>query len=130
MWWFNVLFGAVTLQSGVQSQVESYQRLKNGTWCFLVNTQRYKVRIKGKVVQSKEWRSASLHHGVVAIEKGTFGSPSTKVANSLIRLEVNVIRDWSSNSLTSKLLSHYAIPRQLVFQEFLIRFQITKYNNP
>ena len=30
---------------------------KNGTWCRL-NTQYYKVRIKGKVEQSMEWSSA------------------------------------------------------------------------
>ena len=48
----------------------------------LLNTQHYKVRIKGKVEQSREWRSAfPLHLGVVAIEKRAFGSPSTKVAN-------------------------------------------------
>ena len=47
----------------------------------LLNTQQYKVRIKGKVKQSKEWSSAPLHLGVVAIEKGAFGSLSTTVAN-------------------------------------------------
>ena len=47
----------------------------------LLNTQYYKVRIKGKVEHSREWSSAPLHHSVVAIEKGSFGSPSTKVAN-------------------------------------------------
>ena len=49
----------------------------------LLNTQYYKVRIKGKVEQSREWSSAlPLHLGVVAIEKGAFGSPLTKVANN------------------------------------------------
>ena len=45
----------------------------------LLNTQQYKVRIKGKVEQSKEW-SSTLPYTlvVVAIEKGAFGSPSTK----------------------------------------------------
>ena len=48
----------------------------------LLSTQHYKVRIKGKVEQSKEWSSPSPHNlGVAAIEKGVFGSPSTKVAN-------------------------------------------------
>ena len=49
---------------------------------YLLNTQHYKVRIKGKVGQSWE-RSIGppLHFGVVAIEKGAFGSPSTTVAN-------------------------------------------------
>ena len=41
----------------------------------LLNTQQYKVRIEGKVEQSRERRSAL---GVVAIEKGAFWSPSTK----------------------------------------------------
>ena len=48
----------------------------------LLNTQHYKVRIKGKVEQSREWSSVPpLHLGIVAIEKGAFGSPSTKLAN-------------------------------------------------
>ena len=40
----------------------------------LLNTHHYKIRIKGKMKQSWEL-------GVVAIENGTFGSPSTTVAN-------------------------------------------------
>ena len=44
----------------------------------LLNTQYFKGRIKGKVEQSME-KSSAL--GVVAIEKGAFGSPSTTVAN-------------------------------------------------
>ena len=47
----------------------------------LLNTQHYKVRIKGKVEQSWEGVATPLHLGVVAIEKGAFGSPSTMVAN-------------------------------------------------
>ena len=39
----------------------------------LLNTQNYKVHIKGKVEQSWD--------GVVAIKKGAFRSPSTKFAN-------------------------------------------------
>ena len=46
----------------------------------LLNTQHYKVRIKGKVEQSREWSSAFPTLNVVAIEKGAFGSPSTMVA--------------------------------------------------
>ena len=38
----------------------------------LLNTQHYKVQIKGKEEESKE---------CVAIKKGAFGSPSTKVTN-------------------------------------------------
>ena len=44
----------------------------------LLNTQQYKVRIKGKVEQSKETSSAL---GEVAIEKRAFWSLSTAVAN-------------------------------------------------
>ena len=42
----------------------------------LLNTQRYKVRIKGKVEQPRETSSA-----IPYTEKGAFGSPSTMVAN-------------------------------------------------
>ena len=42
----------------------------------LLNTQQYKVHIKGKVEQRPP-----LHLGVVAIEKGAFWSPSTMVTN-------------------------------------------------
>ena len=50
-------------------------------YAALLNTQYYKVRIKGEMEQSRELSSASPHLGVVATEKGVFGSPSTKVAN-------------------------------------------------
>ena len=50
-------------------------------YASLLNTQHYKVGIKGKVEQSRERSSAPLHLGLVAIEKGAFWSPSTKVAN-------------------------------------------------
>ena len=56
----------------------------------LFNTQHYKVRIKGKMGQSWERSSAIPHLGVVAIEKGTFGSPSTMVAN-FTYLCINII---------------------------------------
>ena len=46
----------------------------------LLNTQQYKVWIKGKVEKSRERSNGPLHLGVVAIEKGAFRSPSTKVA--------------------------------------------------
>ena len=56
----------------------------------LLNTQHYKVRFKGKVEQSWEWSSAlPLHLGVVAIEKGAFGSPSTMVANFTLQNSVS-----------------------------------------
>ena len=46
-------------ETGVQSQVESYQRLKKMALdATLFSTQYYKVRIKGKVEKSREWSSA------------------------------------------------------------------------
>ena len=50
----------------------------------LLNTQHYKVRIKGKVEQSRKRSGAPLHLGVVVIEKGAFESPSTIVPNNYI----------------------------------------------
>ena len=52
----------------------------------LVNTQQYKVRIKGKVEHSCE-RNSVLHLGVVAIEKGAFWSLSATVANFTLLLK-------------------------------------------
>ena len=46
---------------------------------YLLNTQHYKIWIKGKVEQPWERSSALL--GVVAIEKGVIGSPSILVVN-------------------------------------------------
>ena len=52
-------------ETGVQSEVESYQRLKK---CYfdttLLNTQDYKVRIKGKEEQPRG-RSSSLPYTTV-----------------------------------------------------------------
>ena len=46
----------------------------------LLSTQHYKVGMKSKVDQSWEWSCALPQHlGVVAIEKGALGSPTTKV---------------------------------------------------
>ena len=57
----------------------------------LLSTQHYKVRINGKVELSWEWSSAFfLHLSVVAIEKGAFGSPLTKVANLLYTIPMNI----------------------------------------
>ena len=48
----------------------------------LLNTHRYKVRIKGKVEQSREKsRALPKHLCLVAIEKGALLLPSTTVAN-------------------------------------------------
>ena len=47
----------------------------------LLKSQQCKVRIKGKVEQSRE---LPLHLGVVAIEKGAFWSPSTTTVVSYL----------------------------------------------
>ena len=48
----------------------------------LLNTQHYKVMIKGKVEQFRGKKLCPpVHCGVVAIEKEAFGSLLTKVAN-------------------------------------------------
>ena len=57
----------------------------------LLNTQQYKVRIKGKVEQSRERNSSPLHLGVVTFEKGAFLSPSTTVANFTTCVDVRVL---------------------------------------
>ena len=65
-------------QTGVQSQVESYQRPKKMVLdAALFNTQHYKVRVKGKVEQSREWSSAISY----TTEKGAFRLTSTTVTN-------------------------------------------------
>ena len=63
----------------------------------LLNTQHYKIQIKGKVKQSREWSSTLPYTLVVAIKKGAFGSPLTKVANFtrvnyFIRVKCNYTR--------------------------------------
>ena len=53
-------------ETSVQSQVESYQRLKKTVLeTFLLNTQHYKVLIKGKEEQSKEKSSAFSNTSVL-----------------------------------------------------------------
>ena len=52
----------------------------------LLNSQHYKVRIKGKVVQSKEKSyTVPIHLGFVAIELEAFGSPWNIVINVTFR---------------------------------------------
>ena len=65
---------------GVKSQFESYQRLRkmvlDSVW---LDTQHYKVEIKGKVEQSRE-RRPPLYLAIVD-KKRALGSPSTSVTN-------------------------------------------------
>ena len=51
-----------------------------------LNGQRYKVRIKGKLDQSREWsKCLSLHVGVVAIEKEPSGRPRQRSSTLLYK---------------------------------------------
>ena len=47
----------------------------------LLNTQHYKVQIKGKRSNPEKGVTPPPHLSVVAIKKGTFRSPSTTVTN-------------------------------------------------
>ena len=68
-------------ETGVQSQLESYQRLKK--WylmppCLTLSV----IRLGSRVKWFREWISALLYtSGVVAVEKRAFWSSSTTVAN-------------------------------------------------
>ena len=70
-------------ETGVQSQVESYQRLKKKWYLMppylVLSTIRWGSRIKWS--NPGNGVAPSFHHGVVAIEKEAFGSPSAKIAN-------------------------------------------------
>ena len=67
---------------------ESYHRLKE--WYLMppcLTSGTIRVRIKGKVEQSREWSSAPPQHlSVVALEKRAFWSPSTTLPTLLILL--------------------------------------------
>ena len=55
----------MVLEIGVQSNVESYQRLKKMVLdTALLTTLHYNVRIKGKVGQYREWSSAPSYTSV------------------------------------------------------------------
>ena len=59
-------------ETWVQSQVESYQRLKKMVLdASLLNTKHYKVRIKGKVEQSREGVAPSPTHWCSSYRKGS-----------------------------------------------------------
>ena len=73
------------------------------------------VRIKSKVEPSREWSSVPrLHLSVVAIEKGAFGSPSTKVTNftndryiKKLRLLIMIIKKRVEKSDQEHVLIHF-----------------------
>ena len=74
----------------------------------LLNTQHYKVQIKGSVEQSRKRSSApSLHFDVVAIEKGAYRSPSATVANFTL---LTISMQFSSISPINMTLSGVTTP--------------------
>ena len=82
----------------------SYQRLRKMVLdSTLLNIQHYKVRIKGNMGQSREWSNTLPYFCVEAIEKGPFGSPSTKVANFTYIYIYIYIYIWNKFWLVSKL---------------------------
>ena len=53
-------------KTGVQSQVKSYQKTQKMVLdATLLNTQQYKVRIEGKVEQTREWSRALPYTSVL-----------------------------------------------------------------
>ena len=75
----------------VQSQVESYKRLKK--WylihpCFTHTIIRYKSRQKW-VNPGKEY-CCPLHLGVVVVDKGAFGLPLITVANNFTKMDLTL----------------------------------------
>ena len=69
-------------ETGVQSQVDPFQRLKE--WylmlpCLTLGIIRYGLRVKWS--NPGNGVAPPIHLIVVAIEKGAFGSPLTTVAN-------------------------------------------------
>ena len=81
----------------------------------LLNTQHYQARIKGKVEQSCGNGAAPPPQrlGVVAIEMGAFGSPSTKVANFTYFKEVKKNKEkrkkWCNKEQTMNNLAWFII---------------------
>ena len=72
----------------------------------LLNTQHFKVRIKGKIEQSREWSCTLSYTCIVAGEKGAFGSPSTKVASFTFLLFSNNEYKWRQ---APKYIGHISI---------------------
>ena len=66
----------------VQSQVGVIPKTQKMVFdTAMLNAQHYNASIKAKMEQCRERTNAAQHFGVVAIEKRTFVSPSTTVAN-------------------------------------------------
>ena len=77
-------------ETWVQSQVDSYQRLKKMVLdASLLNTQHYKVRIKGKVEQSREGVAPSPTHWCSSYRKGSL-RVTLDYGRQLLHMKVNM----------------------------------------
>ena len=95
----------------VQSQVAS-KTLKMVLDTSLLNTQQYKVRIKGKVEKFRERSSAPpIRLCVEAIEKEVFWSPSTTVANLTYFDRYEVGAFYSPSQMGCKKMKVYIVYR-------------------
>ena len=95
----------------------------------LLNTQHYKVGIKGKVEQSRERSSAPLHYGVEGLEKGAFGSPSTTVANNNFVM-INAVVSNNISCYQSSSISNHSVSRARrnvceFFGAFYVKYWVT-----
>ena len=89
----------------------------------LLNTQHYKVMIKGKVEQSLEWsRALPYTLGIVAIEKVVFGSPSTEVNNFallIVYLQSPIVNSFFTQYNCFKHLQLYCVHIWYIRSEYL-----------
>ena len=87
----------------------------------LLNTQLYNVLIKGKVEQSRERSSPSLHLSVVAIEKEAFWSSSTKVTNFTLLICFSMINNLSIGQVYHGLTSEiwFGLVYLMVYQPLM-----------
>ena len=80
------------METGLQSQVESYKNLKKIIlYATLLSTQHFKVQVKGKVEQTKGKESSPPRYlGEVANGKRALGSPSTRLPTLLFLLYIYI----------------------------------------
>ena len=92
---WNISLGVRVFVNGPGDRGSSLGRviLRNQKMIFdtaILNTLHYKVRIKCQVEQSRKKISSPQNLGVVAIEKGAFGSPATMVTNFLLYIYIYI----------------------------------------
>ena len=85
---------------------ETLKMVLNTSW---LNTQQYKVRIKGKVEQSREISSALPYTSVSSYWKGSLLSPSTTVAKFTFTYKKGVYNIFIDNLIISAPFYMYSI---------------------